>query len=469
MNPKVILALTWLGILNYAAPGAKAESLEATRTVARSTPAFPLKLSADQRYLVDQNGQPFLAIGDSPWSLIVEPTPAQVDLYLDDRAAKGFNLLLVNLLEHKFSSQPPNLRDGTPPFTISGDFATPNESYFRHAEEIVSKAAQRGMALLLCPAYLGYHGGDEGFFQELSHSGPDKARAYGRYVGKRFRNHPNIIWVVGGDFTPPPDQRWTVQQVAAGIRDEDTVHLTTVHCGSGDSAATLYGGSSWFQLNNVYHYREDLYGACLEQDARVPRWPYFLIETAYEGEHQATPDRIRRQAYWPLLSGAFGIFYGNSPVWHFGSRGVYDRGGDWVAALNSRGAQDMARLITVFRDRPWWRLRPDQDHKVITAGYGMIGKLDYATAARTSDGTLAIAYLPASATADRELTADLSQLAGPVNASWFNPTDGHVMPIQGSLFANSGPRQFKSPGDNGSGVNDWLLVLEIASHHSSNK
>ena len=224
--------------------------------------------------------------------------------------------------------------------------------------------------MLLCPAYLGYGGGDEGFFQEMSRCGPDKVRAYGRYVGKRFRNHPNLIWVVGGDFTPPPDQRWTVEQVAAGIRDEDTVHLMTVHCGTCDSAATLYGGRPWLQLNNVYHYREDLYAACLEQDARVPRWPYFLIETAYEGEHKATPDRIRRQAYWPLLSGAFGILYGNSPVWHFGSRGVYDQGGDWVAAINSRGAQDMARLAAMFRDRPWWLLRPDRDHKVVTAGYG---------------------------------------------------------------------------------------------------
>ena len=39
-----------------------------THTTARTTPAFPLKLGADQRYLVDQKDQPFLVIGDSPWS-----------------------------------------------------------------------------------------------------------------------------------------------------------------------------------------------------------------------------------------------------------------------------------------------------------------------------------------------------------------------------------------------------------------
>ncbi|MGO8930464.1 MAG: DUF4038 domain-containing protein [Limisphaerales bacterium] len=470
MNAKVILALTLarVGFLDFHAQGAEPESLGSTHTTARTTPAFPLKLGADRRYLVDQKDQPFLVIGDSPWSLIVEPTPAQVDLYLDDRAAKGFNLLLVNLLEHKFCTQAPKLHDGTAPFASNGDFATPNESYFRYAEEIARKAAARGIALLLCPAYLGYAGGDEGFFQELSRCGPDKVRAYGRYVGKRFRNHPNLIWVVGGDFTPPPDQRWTVEQVAAGIREEDPIHLMTVHCGPGDSAATLYEGRPWFQLNNVYHYREDLYAACLEQDARLPRWPYFLIETAYEGEHKSTPDRIRRQAYWPLLSGAFGILYGNSPVWHFGSRGVYDRGGDWVAALNSRGARDMVRLAAVFRNRPWWLLRPDRDHKVITAGYGTFGKLDYVATARTSDGILALSYLPATSTSNRELTVDLSQLAGPVTAHWFNPTDGSLTPVPGSPFANSGLRQLKSLGNNGTGANDWLLVLETAAELGSN-
>lgn len=92
--------------------------------MAEPPPVFPLKVSADQRYLVDLNKNPFLLIGDSPWSLIVEPTPAQAERYLDDRKAKGFNALLVNLLEHKFSTQPPKLRDGTPPFTTPGNFGT---------------------------------------------------------------------------------------------------------------------------------------------------------------------------------------------------------------------------------------------------------------------------------------------------------------------------------------------------------
>jgi hypothetical protein len=94
----------------------------------RESIAWPVKVSRDSRHLVDQNEEPFLFLGDSPWSLIVEPTPAQAEQYLDDRQAKGFSVLLVNLLEHKFSSNPPKLRDGTPPFNTPGDFGTPNEA-----------------------------------------------------------------------------------------------------------------------------------------------------------------------------------------------------------------------------------------------------------------------------------------------------------------------------------------------------
>jgi hypothetical protein len=454
---------SWASARQSTDPAARERLLSAPEQAAlprEANPAFPLKLSADQRYLVDQRGKPFLIVGDSPWSLIVEPTQAQVDKYLDDRQAKGFNVLLVNLIEHKFSTLPPMRRDGTAPFTTPGDFGTPNDAYFEYVEVVLRKALEREIVLLLCPAYLGYGGGDDGFYQEMLHGGREKIRAYGRYVGRRFRQHPNLIWIVGGDFTPPPDGQWTVDELAAGIRDEDTTHLMTVHCGPGDAAASAWGQRPWLQLNNVYHYREDLYVACREQDTRDPRMPYFLLETAYEGEHEATPDRIRRQAYWPLLSGACGMLYGNSPVWHFGSRGVYDRGGDWLAALNSRGAQDMARLASVFHGRAWWTLRPDHDHRFATAGYRATSDLDYVTTALATDGTLAIAYLPSLEHLRRTLVVNLGKMAGPVTAQWFNPAQGGYTTVEGSPLRNTGHYAFVTPGDNGTGTSDWVLILE---------
>lgn len=148
-------------------------------------------------------------------------------------------------------------------------------------------------------------------------------------------------------------------------------------------------------------------------------------------------------------------------MWHFGSVGVYDRGGDWVAALDSQGARDMAYLAGVFYSRPWWLLRADHEHKVVIAGFGTFGQPDYITTARTMDGTQAISYMPSTGTDRRELSLDLSQLKGEVTAHWFNPVDGSYTHIPGSPFPNTGIHVLTTPGDNGTGTNDWLLLLEV--------
>jgi len=43
----------------------------------RAAPAYPLKKSANNHYLVDQNNQPFLIVGDSPQALTVNLTEAE--------------------------------------------------------------------------------------------------------------------------------------------------------------------------------------------------------------------------------------------------------------------------------------------------------------------------------------------------------------------------------------------------------
>jgi hypothetical protein len=73
-------------------------------------PAYPLKKSETGRFLVDQRGKPFLVLGDSAWSLIAQLGDKEIDQYLDDRAKRGFNCLIVNLIEHQFCTNAPATR-----------------------------------------------------------------------------------------------------------------------------------------------------------------------------------------------------------------------------------------------------------------------------------------------------------------------------------------------------------------------
>src|SRR4051812_39229803 len=56
---------------------------------------FPLKLSANRRYLVDQANKPFLIVGDSPQALIGNLSVSQAAAYIANRKRAGFNALWV--------------------------------------------------------------------------------------------------------------------------------------------------------------------------------------------------------------------------------------------------------------------------------------------------------------------------------------------------------------------------------------
>ncbi len=67
-------------------------------TQAAAAPTYPLKKSANGRYLVDQNNTPFLMIGDTAWSLMVNISEADAATYFANRQAAGFNVVMMNLI-----------------------------------------------------------------------------------------------------------------------------------------------------------------------------------------------------------------------------------------------------------------------------------------------------------------------------------------------------------------------------------
>ena len=423
-----------------------------------SPSVFSLRISTNGRYLVDQNNNPFLVVGDSPWSLIAQPSEHEIEHYLDDRRSRGFNSIIVNLIEHKFCTSPPKTRSGLAPFLKPGDFSSPNVEYFDFALRIIQKANERGIVVWLAPAYLGFGGGDEGFFQEMKSGGREKLGVFGEFVGRQFKNVPNIVWLLGGDYTPANSDRWIVTELAASILQQDTNHLMTVHDSPENSAASIYGDFPWLGVNTVYSYERTLFRPVLVEFAREPVRPFVLIESTYEGEHDSKPEQIRRQAYWAMLGGACGQFMGNNPVWHFDGPGLFAARKTWQEALDSDGSCDLARLRAFFLQLPWYDLRPESNHELVVSGFGT--DTNTALTALSADKNLSVTYIPSTATGSRELSIDTSRLAGPISARWFNPVSGVDRVEPGFGAAQKGIKRLRTPGDNGSGANDWILVLK---------
>ena len=285
-------------------------------TLAAPAVTFPLRVSANRQHLEDSTGAPFLVVGDTAWSLVAQLNETDIERYLDDRAVRGFNAIIVNLLEHKFASHAPATVGGVQPFAAGRMFEVPNAKYFDIAHRAVATAGRRGISVWLCPAYLGWDGGDEGFFKEINAAGHDALRNYGRFVGERFEDLPNIVWMLGGDFAFPTSHRWLGDVLAAGLRDGGARQLMTAHGGQ-TAAVETFGDRDWIAVDTVYSYLKDLREPLHAARVRRPQRPFVLIESTYEGEHDAPPEQIRFQAWAAMLSGAAGQFFGNNPIWHF--------------------------------------------------------------------------------------------------------------------------------------------------------
>lgn len=414
---------------------------------AQSSPEHPTQLHGERqnsRHLFSGNKIPFLVQGDTARSLIVGLNDAEVEQYLKNRHDKGFNTIFVNLIEHKYSKKPPLNEAGDAPFLKPDDFSTFNEKYFAHADWVIRKAAEYGIQVFLSPCYLGNGETGDGWLEELMKQDAWNVLKYSRFLGTRYRTFDNVVFVFGGDRNPhTAKEKEMVDLLALGILEVHSENLFTAQAEQESSAIEAFG-DMWLDFNSTYS-RGMVHQKLLADYNRVPIWPFFLIESTYEGEHNASAVQIRRQAYWAVLCGGIGHIMGNGIVWSFKP--------GWQTAMDQDSSVDMMHWGQLFRSRNWSELVPDQKHEVVTRGVGEFNGLDYLAAARTSDGSTVIAYMPTR----RMVTVDMSKVSGgQAKAWWFNPHEGKA--TVAGVFPTSGMHEFIPPTDS-----DWVLVLDDAS------
>jgi hypothetical protein len=158
------LVATLLAILLPVSVRAFTQTAEgsANSSHAASLAAYPLKVSSNGRYLVDQNNLPFLIVGDVPQSMVTKVSTADAEQYLANREARGFNALWINVLTagpyYHNSPEDGSTYDGIRPFTgyVTGgsdtahyDLSKPNEAYFARVDQMLTLAANHGMVVFL--------------------------------------------------------------------------------------------------------------------------------------------------------------------------------------------------------------------------------------------------------------------------------------------------------------------------------
>ena len=365
----------------------------------------------------------------------------------------------MSLIEHKFARHAPANIYGDPPFLAPGDFSRPNEAYFAHADWVLRKARDMGFLVLLAPSFLGAHGTDEGWYGELVRNPRPILKSYGTYIGSRYRDLDNILWVQGCDLVPP--DKSVVEAIADGVREADPAALQTAQGAPGTEPVTSFGGRDWLDLNTVYTYGS-VRDASLQAYRRPGAMPFFLVESGYENEHDTPVQGVRAEAYQALLTGATGQVFGNNPVWHFSAPGIFPAPADWQHSLDSPGARSMTALARLFAGLEWWKLVPQADGKFLRRG-AFEQALDALlpedpeapVAALADDGSFALVYVQNGDT----LTLDLGGFSGRrLSARWYDPAAGQFTGDAGTAIFAKGSRSFTPPSPH-SGGSDWLLLL----------
>src|SRR5207249_3618186 len=126
----MLLAVLYCAILTWGSTAAEASE--------RPVKRMQLRVSANGRYFVDQDGKPFFYLGDTAWLLFQRLDRQEVDEYLKDRAAKGFTVIQAYVLRGLEARHPDGASSliGEKPL-IDRDPTRPNEAFFKNVDYVI--------------------------------------------------------------------------------------------------------------------------------------------------------------------------------------------------------------------------------------------------------------------------------------------------------------------------------------------
>ena len=426
-----------------------------------------LAVTADGRYLQHENGAPFVWMGETGWLLPERLTREEADFYLDACRDAGFNVVQVQTVNGVPARNAYGKLSMPEGFDFSKIDAEGDEGYWQHMDYIVRKAEQNGIYIGMVCIW--------GGLVKKGLMNAEQAVSYGTFLADRYKDAPNIVWIIGGDIRGDVETEvW--ETLARTIKGIDRNHLMTFHPFGRTSSIYWFHNADWLDFNMFQsgHRRydqtrgdgDDSAQASIAEDnwryveaglGMEPRKPILDGEPSYEeipqGLHDPSepwwkaPD-VRRYAYWSVFAGAFGHTYGHNSIMqmHSGDKvGGYGAVKSWKEGLQDPGFNQMQHLKRLILAFPFFERVGDQS--VIAGENGF--RYDRAIATRGTDYLLVYTYT------NRPMRIDLTKIAGEQKQVWwYSPVDGS---LQYAGTVEDGIREFRFEGPEGP-ANDHVLI-----------
>ena len=443
-----------------------------TVNVASTGGGFLTAVSPDHRSFLDQDGSPIMVRGDTAWGLVSNAGrwsgtwQSDIDTYVAARASEGFNAIYVAALGNTINGGRYDTGatwDGVSPWdggstsSLGPNVGTLDSTYWNRVDYLVNAAKAAGVTVLLDIVY-GDDIWENGRPGALSQNGtlPTNAQmtTYGQMLGQRYKDDPNLVWMIGGDYFGNADAK--VSLTLDAIRAAGADQLISVENWDKTNSYATGLGKSYAQWSDVYSYAPT-YRQCEIAWKASPTIPLVWMDGYYDQDSGASNNLLYRQELgWALTSGSRGSTYGSESVWEWHS-GALD-----AAQHPDTAARQMVTSWNAVSALPEWsQLAPDTDSTTVLTGdrgtkiandddYTSPTN-DYITGSITPDGTLALIYVPVGGTAH---VTWANMKSGGRTAKWLDPTTGQLQSVA------AGNTSYTTPGKNAAGQADWYLVLQ---------
>ena len=377
----------------------------------------PLCVSSNQRFLMHADGTPFFWQGETAWLMPQRLNRDEVRHYLQQCAAAGYNVVQVQVL------------NDTPSYNIYGH-SSDTDAYWQHLDYIVRQAESNGIYIGMVTIW--------GSQVKAGRLSEQQAAEYGRFLANRYKDRPNIVWLMGGDIQGDiHPEVWNT--LATTIKSIDTQHLMTYHPRGRYTSAHWWSQAPWMDFHTFQsgHRRYGQRGTDktypIPDNTEEDNWQYVDSTWAYapikpvlddepiyedipQGLHDGNEPRwtaadVRRYAYWSVFAGSCGHTYGHNSIMQFWSPGLppaYFCEKPWYEALNDSGFHQMQHLSRLILRFPYFERVPDQQ---VIRDNGT--RYDRLVATRGTN------YLLVYNHTGRSMTLDLTRISGNRKQLWW--------------------------------------------------
>lgn len=333
------------------------------------------RLASGSRALVHPDGTPCFLVLDTAWAMPWRAEVSDVREYARDRAAKGFNAVLLMTVQPDMRAVGPNARNVDEGFTVGfadlpqGRLTQLDPAYFAYFDQIVDVLVEHGITPILQPVFFGF--GWKGLDVAGPVVPPEQYARYARYLVARYGAGP-VVYLPGGDGSGDEPQ------VAAAGREIEAWDAykqpTGIHYRPHHTNA-VHQGAEWLDFQSCQtghmgdHVPERLATMWMEQPAKA----IINSEPTYENSGRpgvATGWWQGHEAWSNVCAGAvFGVGYGAGSLWqwrlHPDERGhepyflAADAG--WREALQFEGSRYVGLVGKILEGLPLANASPCWD------------------------------------------------------------------------------------------------------------